>query len=129
MFQDPDVWSFCSVTQTANNKHNSICSNLYLKKNPNKQKPKQASQNLHDQLSFQFTFIIPTSLLRLHLNMMCYSKFFEANDIQVRYPWYPFPILILHTAFLVPLFYSPNPTFTNYTLLFKWLQWPIFTGY
>lgn len=79
VLQDPDVGSFCSVTQTANNKHNSICSNLYLQK----QISKPTQENLHDQLSFQFTFIIPTSLLRLHLNIMCYSKFFKANDIQV----------------------------------------------
>lgn len=78
MFQDTNVCSFGSRTQTTNNKHNSICSNLYLQK----QTSNPSQENLHDQLSFQFTFTIPSSLLRLQLNIMCYSKFFKANDIR-----------------------------------------------
>lgn len=67
-----------SGTRTTNNKHKSICSNLYLQK----QTSNATQENVHHQLSFQVTFTIPTSLLRLQLNIMCYSKFFKTNDIQ-----------------------------------------------
>ena len=129
MFQDTNVCSFGSRTQTTNNKHNSICSNLYLQKKPKQPNSRKFTWSALLSIHIYYpNFLAKASaehnvLLKILKQIKQMTSKSETSKICISYPD------SACSSFLLPLFLSPNPTFMNYISVFKWLQWPIFTEY